>query len=57
MIRTAIVTVSDSSHEGTRIDRSGPAVAAQLTGGLYEIAAQQVAPDVGSPGTELEFAL
>ena len=45
MIRVAVVTVSDSSHEGTRIDRSGPAVAAQLTGGLYEIAAQQVVPD------------
>jgi molybdenum cofactor synthesis domain-containing protein len=45
MIRVAVITISDSSHEGTRIDRSGPAVAAQLPGGMYEVAAQQVAPD------------
>jgi molybdenum cofactor synthesis domain-containing protein len=45
MIRVAVITVSDSSHEGTRIDRSGPAVAGELTGGMYEITVQQVVPD------------
>jgi molybdenum cofactor synthesis domain-containing protein len=45
MIRAAIITVSDSTHEGTRIDRSGPAVASQLLPGLYEIAAQHIVPD------------
>ena len=45
MIRVAIVTVSDSSHQGTRIDHSGPAVAGRLQGGMYEVAAQHVVPD------------
>jgi molybdenum cofactor synthesis domain-containing protein len=45
MIRAAVITVSDSTHQGTRIDRSGPAVAAQLLPGQYVIAAQQVVPD------------
>ena len=45
MIRVAIITVSDSTHQGSRIDRSGPAVAERLLGGLYEITVQHVVPD------------
>lgn len=45
MIRVAVVTVSDSSHQGTRIDHSGPAVADRLQKGLYEVTAQHVVPD------------
>ena len=44
-IRAAVITVSDSTHQGTRIDRSGPAVAEHLPGGLYEVTAQHVVPD------------
>ncbi len=45
MIRVAIITVSDSTHEGSRIDRSGPAVAERLMSGVFEITAQHVVPD------------
>ena len=44
-IRTAIITVSDSTHQGSRIDRSGPAVAGRLPAGLYTVTAQHVVPD------------
>jgi molybdopterin adenylyltransferase len=45
-VKSAIViTVSDSAHAGTRVDRSGPAVAARLRDKGFEIVATQVIPD------------
>jgi molybdenum cofactor synthesis domain-containing protein len=45
MIRVAVITVSDSTHQGSRIDHSGPAVEQRLPVGLYEITVRQVVPD------------
>jgi molybdenum cofactor synthesis domain-containing protein len=42
----AVITVSDSSHRGTRADKSGPAVAAALKAKGFEVVATQVVPDV-----------
>jgi molybdenum cofactor synthesis domain-containing protein len=44
-IRAAVVTVSDSTHQGARFDKSGPAVAERLAGAGFEIAARAVVPD------------
>ena len=41
----AVITVSDSSHRGTRADKSGPAVAAALKAKGFEVIATQVVPD------------
>jgi molybdopterin adenylyltransferase len=45
MIRVAVLTVSDSVYQGTREDKSGPAVAAGLERNGYEIAVRRVVPD------------
>lgn len=45
MIRAAVLTISDSSHEGTREDRSGPAVAQRLQQGGFEVTIRRVIPD------------
>jgi molybdenum cofactor synthesis domain-containing protein len=45
VIRAAVITVSDSAHEGTREDKSGPAVAARLEEKGFEIAGRRVIPD------------
>ncbi len=41
----AVITVSDSSHKGTRADKSGPAVAAALRTKGFEVIVTQVVPD------------
>lgn len=45
-IKAAVVTISDTAHAGTRIDKSGPAVVARLEDAGYSIAARIVVPDV-----------
>lgn len=45
MIGVAIVTVSDSSAQGTREDRSGPALRAQVENLGWTVCAQEVVPD------------
>ena len=45
MIRAAVITVSDSAHQGTREDQSGPAVATHLQDKGFEIAGRRVIPD------------
>ncbi len=44
-IRVAVVTVSDSGYNGTRIDKSGPAVAARLKEAGFEVAEPVIVPD------------
>ena len=41
----AVLTISDSSHKGTRADKSGPAVAAALKAKGFEVIATAVVPD------------
>lgn len=45
-IKAAVVTISDTAHAGTRIDKSGPAVVARLEDAGYSIVARIVVPDV-----------
>jgi len=45
VIRSAVITVSDSTHHGLREDKSGPAVAARLQAAGYEITVRRVVPD------------
>jgi molybdopterin adenylyltransferase len=40
-----VLTVSDSVHEGSRKDGSGPAVAAALQRGGFDVVAHEVVPD------------
>ena len=44
-IRAAIITVSDSTFAGTRLDKSGPAVAARLIERKFDIVSSSVVPD------------
>jgi len=44
-IRAAVITVSDSTFSGTRIDKSGPAVEARLRDLNFELAPRAVVPD------------
>jgi molybdopterin adenylyltransferase len=44
-IHAAVITVSDSTHAGTREDKSGPAVVARLEQAGYRVAHRQVVPD------------
>ena len=44
-MKAAVITVSDSSHKGTRTDKSGPAVAATLKAKGYEVIATEIVPD------------
>jgi molybdopterin adenylyltransferase len=41
----AVLTISDSAHEGSRVDASGPAVAARLVAGGFEVVERRVVPD------------
>lgn len=41
----AVLTVSDSSHQGTRADKSGPAVAAALRARGFDVVAAEIVPD------------
>ena len=45
MIAAAVLTISDSAHQGTRPDASGPAVAARLRESGFEIALTRILPD------------
>jgi molybdenum cofactor synthesis domain-containing protein len=43
--RAAVITVSDSSYEGSRADLSGPAIAARLETGGFEVVERRIVPD------------
>lgn len=43
--RAKVLTVSDSAVEGTREDRSGPALAERLEAAGYEVAERRLVPD------------
>jgi molybdenum cofactor synthesis domain-containing protein len=45
LIRAAVITVSDSTFAGTRVDKSGPAVAARLREVKFLVALPSVVPD------------
>jgi molybdopterin adenylyltransferase len=45
MIRASVVTVSDSTFAGTRVDKSGPAVEARLRDLGFQIVSRSVVPD------------
>jgi molybdenum cofactor synthesis domain-containing protein len=45
VIRAAVVTVSDSTFAGTRVDKSGPAVEARLRERGIEVVSRSVVPD------------
>ena len=45
MIRAAVVTVSDSTFAGQRVDKSGPAVEARLRELGFDVVARTVVPD------------
>jgi molybdenum cofactor synthesis domain-containing protein len=45
MPEAIVITVSDSRHLGTRVDRSGPAVAEALAAAGFRVAAQVTVPD------------
>jgi len=45
MIRAAVLTISDSAHQGVREDRSGPAVSERLQQGGFEVSIRRVIPD------------
>ena len=45
LIHAAVVTVSDSTFAGTRVDKSGPAVAARLLERGFDITCRTVVPD------------
>ena len=45
MYTAAILTISDSAHQGKREDLSGPAVAAELKAAGFQIAKTAVMPD------------
>jgi molybdopterin adenylyltransferase len=41
----AVLTISDSAHEGARVDASGPAVAARLEASGFEVVERRIVPD------------
>jgi len=45
VIPAAVITISDSAHQGTRADASGPAVAARLREAGFEVTVTRVVPD------------
>ena len=45
MIEAAVLTISDSAHAGTRVDRSGPAVRERLEQLGWKVAPVEVLPD------------
>ncbi len=48
MIDAAVLTISDSVHQGARADRSGPAVRERLEQLGWRVAAMEVVPDEGA---------
>jgi molybdenum cofactor synthesis domain-containing protein len=44
-IRAAVLTVSDGVHQGTRIDKSGPALVESLLASGFEVSGPGVMPD------------
>jgi molybdopterin adenylyltransferase len=44
-IRAKILTISDSAHQGTREDKSGPAIADRLRVAGYQVSDPEVVPD------------
>ncbi len=45
MIRAAVITVSTKGSRGERVDESGPALCAGLTGAGHEVVFQELVPD------------
>ena len=45
MKTAAVFTISDSAHGGSRIDASGPAVAARLEANGFEVLERRIVPD------------
>lgn len=45
MIEAAVLTISDSAHSGTRVDRSGPAVRERIEQLGWRVALVEVLPD------------
>lgn len=45
MRAAAVLTISDGAHHGTRVDTSGPAIAARLEENGFEITARRIIPD------------
>jgi molybdenum cofactor synthesis domain-containing protein len=45
MRTAAVLTISDGAHHGTRIDTSGPVVAARLEANGFEVVARRIVPD------------
>ncbi len=41
----AVLTISDGAHHGTRIDTSGPAIAARLEANGFEVVTRRIVPD------------
>ena len=44
-MRAAVLTISDGAHQGTRVDTSGPSVAARLGEAGFEVGPPLVVPD------------
>jgi molybdopterin adenylyltransferase len=45
MMSVAVLTVSDGVHQGTRVDTSGPAVAARLEAAGFKVVERKIVPD------------
>jgi molybdenum cofactor synthesis domain-containing protein len=45
MMSAAVLTISDGAHHGTRIDTSGPAVAARLEAAGFTVVEMKIVPD------------
>jgi molybdopterin adenylyltransferase len=45
MMTAAVLTISDGAHHGTRIDTSGPAIAARLEGAGFQVVERKIIPD------------
>jgi molybdopterin adenylyltransferase len=45
MMSAAVLTISDGAHHGTRIDTSGPAVAARLDAAGFTVVEMKIVPD------------
>jgi molybdopterin adenylyltransferase len=45
MTSAAVLTISDGAHHGTRIDTSGPAIAARLEAAGFTVVEQKIVPD------------
>jgi molybdopterin adenylyltransferase len=45
MMTAAVLTISDGAHHGTRIDTSGPAVAARLEAAGFQVVERKIIPD------------